>query len=116
MSGVSRRSFLKLLGIGTVAVATLDSVLSRLTDAAEYSHFDPMREYGSSVMTTDILSDSEAAELYAELFDEGVSESIPPEYRSKIRYWYVEPDCQSDPLNEKGFLIWKYSPNHEVLN
>ena len=112
MSGVSRRSFLKLLGFGAIAVATIDTALLKVTKTADYSHFNPTHQYGNYFAATSEFSKLEAAQI----LHEQIAETVPPEYRDRVRYFY-QPALPQEALGYMPIYSygWKYEPGNRNI-
>jgi hypothetical protein len=101
---LSRRDFLKVLGISAAAVAVAGP---RWLD--NYPHFRPDRMYGDYVVCSD-FPDRILVEVVKERFTPQIREVIPPEYRRNIRWCVDYPGNTIDPLMQVCTVGWKYVP------
>lgn len=108
---ITRRSFLKVLGITGVAVNLYPFDLA---EAAGWPDFNPEHQYGDDpfhltdhgINRFDPLMKATIDEM-----DKGIKATIPPKYRKHVEYHIVNPKPgKSDPLGQRGVCYWKYKP------
>ncbi len=101
---LSRRDFLKFLGVSAAAVAVVGP---RWLD--HYPHFNPGHMYGDWVICSDFPTRM-VVEVVKDRFSPQIRTTIPPEYRRNIR-WFVDiPGNTVDPLMQYSIIGWKYVP------
>lgn len=44
------------------------------------------------------------------LLENHINKVIPKRYRHRIKWEIINPNIQSDPLGERGAILWKYMP------
>ena len=106
---MDRRSFLKACGLAVGAA------LVPIPDIGKYNNFNPKLQYGDYVYVTDRFDVNNPYDPIRQLvvgrLEEGVAETIPPEYRHKVGWIYGKGDSGSaDPLMQRTTVGWKYTP------
>ena len=116
---LTRRSFLKAIGITSAVAAASPSLFIKETLAtSKYWGFDPNQTYGDYVhVTCSVVKRKDDPVLIEclKICDEQIKEVIPPgKYRKKIRFIVENPGkpSRSDPLGQYGYFKWIYNPKH----
>jgi hypothetical protein len=109
---LTRRSFLKAIGVGVVAVNLYPF---KAAEAVGWPHFNPKHQYGDDPLRiTDEIRKNRFDPLLREvisIMDEQIARVIPPKYRRHVEYIILNPyPRKSDPLSQVGVVAWKYSP------
>lgn len=118
MQNLSRRSFLKILGISTAVVAASPEIfLKEFVASNKYSHFNPKCQYRGHLTITDFVENKDDPIIIEALsiMDDQIKETIPPNYRHKIKYTFINPKIprDTDYLCRYGYASWKYSPSYK---
>lgn len=107
---LSRRSFLKALGVTGLAL-TVNPF--ELFQSKAHPHFNPKKEYGDYLCITDFVNgqNDPIVREAINIMDEQIHKTIPLKFRKHIEFLFKNAKpTKSDPLAQVGFSYWKYKP------
>ena len=124
---MDRRSFLKVLGVFSVAPVVVALAVERRETIGKkvtvrrFSElrngsglFDPHRTYGNYITVSDLIDPGDPGDpvLYEAIrfLEEDAHAFVPEVYRWRVRYEVQWPGRNSDPLNQLTTVTWKYTP------